>query len=74
MKIRDHVQIVSDNIRKFRTQHKPALTRQKLATIAGISYQAVIDLEQGKYPGFRYQTLVKIANALGKPVERMVRR
>jgi len=49
------------------SRERANLTRSQLAAKAGISKERVKQLEVGKSPGTRYETILALANALDIP-------
>jgi transcriptional regulator with XRE-family HTH domain len=58
---------IKDRVRQLRTA--AGLTQQGLATAAGLSVSAVVQLESGKIPDPRVSTLKALAKALGTTLD-----
>ena len=58
------------NLKKSRK--KKGWSQEKLAREAGISYQTLIKIEQGRIKNPRLDTLIKLAKALGVSIDKLV--
>jgi transcriptional regulator with XRE-family HTH domain len=59
------------NLKKLRKQK--GWSQEKLAREAGISYQTLIKIEQGRIKNPKLETLIKLAKALGISLDRLVK-
>jgi len=58
------------NLKKLR--NKKEWSQEKLAREAGISYQTLIKIEQGRIQNPKLETLIKLAKALGVSLDKLV--
>ena len=58
------------NLKKLR--NKKGWSQEKLAREAGISYQTLIKIEQGRIQNPKLETLIKLAKALGVSLDKLV--
>lgn len=61
---------IKDRLRELRTA--AGKTQQELATAAGLSWSVIAQIEQGKTPNPRLDTLQALARALGVTVSRLI--
>ncbi|GAH62639.1 unnamed protein product [marine sediment metagenome] len=59
-----------ENIKKLR--NKKGWSQEKLAREADISYQTLIKIEQNRIKNPKLQTLIKLAEALGVSLDKLV--
>ena len=59
------------NLKKLRKQK--GWSQEKLAREAGISYQTLIKIEQGRIKNPKLETLIKLAKALGTSLDKLVK-
>lgn len=62
---------ISENLRKFRSEKK--LSLEKVAHRAGLSLNTVVKIEHGSNKNPTIGSLIKIANALGKAVDELIK-
>jgi len=58
------------NLKKLR--NKKEWSQEKLAREAGISYQTLIKIEQGRIQNPKLETLIKLAKGLGVSIDKLV--
>lgn len=58
------------NLKKLRKQK--GWSQEKLAREAGISYQTLIKIEQGRIKNPKLETLIKLAKALGVSIDKLI--
>lgn len=58
------------NLKKLR--NKKGWSQEKLAREAGISYQTLIKIEQGRIQNPKLETLIKLAKVLGVSLDELV--
>ena len=58
------------NLPKLRKEKR--WSQEKLAREAGISYQTLIKIEQGRIQNPKLETLIKLAKALGVSLDKLV--
>lgn len=59
------------NLKTFRK--KKGWSQEKLAREAGISYQTLIKIEQGRIKNPKLETLIKLAKALKISLDRLIK-
>ena len=64
--------ILSGNIKKLRKQKK--LSQDKLARVADIPYNTLVKIESGKSNNPTFETLTKLADALGVSLDELAGR
>lgn len=64
--------ILSANIKKLRKQNK--LSQDKLARLADIPYNTLIKIESGRSNNPTFETLTKLADALGVSLDELAGR
>lgn len=64
--------ILSGNIKKLRKQKK--LSQDKLARVADIPYNTLVKIESGKSNNPTFETLTKLADALGASLDELAGR
>lgn len=64
--------MLTDNIKKLRRQKK--LSQDKLARLADVPYNTLIKLESGRSNNPTFETLTKLADALGVSLDELTGR
>lgn len=64
--------MLADNIKKLRRQRK--LSQDKLARLADVPYNTLIKLESGMSNNPTFETLTKLADALGVSLDKLTGR
>ena len=59
------------NLKKLRKQK--GWSQEKLAREAGISYQTLIKIEQGRIKNPKLETLIKLSKALGVSLDKLIK-
>jgi transcriptional regulator with XRE-family HTH domain len=62
-----------ESIRIKRLREKLGLSQEKLARLADVSNNTIINIEAGKQQNPTVETIKKIANALGVSIEELVK-
>ncbi|MEX2340952.1 MAG: helix-turn-helix transcriptional regulator [Candidatus Paceibacterota bacterium] len=62
-----------ESIRVKRLREKLGLSQEKLARLADVSNNTIINIESGKQQNPTVETIKKIANALGVSIEELVK-
>jgi len=63
--------VKSSKIKQAR--EKLRLSQEKLARLAGVSNNTIINIEEGKHQNPTIETLKKIAKALNVPIEELIK-
>jgi transcriptional regulator with XRE-family HTH domain len=64
--------MLSENIKKFR--RKKGLSQDKLAKLADVTHTTLVKIESGANDNPTIKTLIKIADALGVSLDKLVGR
>ena len=56
-----------------RLRKKKGWSQEKLAREAGISYQTLIKIEQGRIKNPKLETLIKLSKALGVSLDKLIK-
>jgi len=62
---------ISENIRKIRAEK--GISQDRLSKLADLSLNTIVNVESGANPNPTVETLLKIADALGVSIEKLVR-